>query len=147
MPAREEENEEGEKEEANLGSSSEQKKDDRIRESEKTGALKSLADQLSDPALKSSARILILISLSINKKLSFVELLGLTGLGKGSLQNHLEKLSSSQYVTTRNVKTFGGMRELVEITGKGQEVCRSLLTGLKNVGEKEEEGEEEGGEA
>jgi DNA-binding MarR family transcriptional regulator len=95
--------------------------------------LKILAGQLSDPALKSSARIVILISLSINKKLSFVELLELTGLGKGSLENHLQKLSDSEYVTTKNFKTFGGLRETVEITGKGREVCRSLLTELKSV--------------
>jgi DNA-binding MarR family transcriptional regulator len=95
--------------------------------------LKILAGQLSDPALKSSARIVILISLSINKKLSFVELLELTGLGKGSLENHLQKLSDSEYVTTKNFKTFGGLRETVEITDKGREACRSLLTELKNV--------------
>jgi DNA-binding MarR family transcriptional regulator len=96
-------------------------------------SLKLLNDQLSDPALKSSTRVLILISLSVNKKLSFVELLALTGLGKGSLENHLDKLSKSDYVKTRNVKTFGGMREIVEITDKGFESCRSILKLLQNV--------------
>jgi DNA-binding MarR family transcriptional regulator len=99
----------------------------------RSGSLKSLADQLNDPALKSSARVVILISLSINQKLTFIELLELTGLGKGSLENHLDKLSDSQYIRKRNIKTFGGLRELVEITSKGQEVCRSLLTELRNV--------------
>lgn len=105
--------------------------------SDKRGSLKTLADRLSDPALKSSARVVILISLSINKKLSFVELLELTGLGKGSLENHLDRLSDSQYIRTSNIKTFGGLRELVEITSKGEEVCRSLMTELRDVPEKE----------
>jgi DNA-binding MarR family transcriptional regulator len=96
--------------------------------------LKFLSSQLSDPALRSSARLLILISLSINKKLSFLELLALTGLGKGSLENHIEKLSASEYVTARNIKTFSGVREVVEITKKGQEKCSSLLKGLQDVG-------------
>jgi DNA-binding MarR family transcriptional regulator len=102
--------------------------------STENGNLKSLSDRLSDPALKSSARVLILISLSISKKLSFVELLALTGLGKGSLENHLEKLSTSEFVVTRNIKTFSGTREFVEITKKGQEICRSLLMELQKVG-------------
>ena len=100
-------------------------------------SLKSLADRLSDPALKSSARVVILISLSINKKLTFIELLELTGLGKGSLENHLDRLSNSQYVRTRNIKTFVGLREIAEITSKGEEVCRSIMTELRNVRDKE----------
>jgi len=95
-------------------------------------SLKSLGKQLNDPALRSSARILILISLSINNKLSFVELLELTGLGKGSLENHVEKLAASGYVTTRNIKTFGGMRMIIEISDKGKETCKTLL---KQIGE------------
>ena len=47
----------------------EEKKQNGVIENE---ALKSLSDQLSDPTLKSSARVLILISLTMNKKLSFV---------------------------------------------------------------------------
>jgi DNA-binding MarR family transcriptional regulator len=109
-------------------------KNDRSTENDN---LTSLRDRLSDPALKSSARVLILISLSISKKLSFVELLVLTGLGKGSLENHVEKLSTSEYVIARNIKTFSGMREIVEITKKGQEICRSLLNELQKVGKLE----------
>ena len=109
-------------------------KNDRSTENDN---LKSLRDRLSDPALKSSARVLILISLSISKKLSFVELRALTGLGKGSLQNHVEKLSTSEYVIAWNIKTFSGVREIVEITDKGQEICRSLLNELQKVGKLE----------
>ena len=124
-----------EKEEPILGQGSAEKS---LESDNANDALKALADQLSDPALKSSARVVILMSLSINKKLSFIELLELTGLGKGSLENHLDRLSNSLYIRTRNIKTFGGMREMVEITTKGEDVCRSLLTGLKNVRHEEE---------
>jgi DNA-binding MarR family transcriptional regulator len=95
--------------------------------------LSSLSNQLSDSTLKSSTRILILISLTMNKKLSFVQLLALTGMGKGSLENHLEKLAASGYITTRNVKTFGGTRQFVEITEKGLETTKSLLRTLKTI--------------
>jgi hypothetical protein len=42
-------------------------------------ALMNLGQQLSDPSLKSSTRMLILISLALNKRLGFTELLTLTG--------------------------------------------------------------------
>jgi DNA-binding transcriptional ArsR family regulator len=58
-------------------------------------ALKDLGEQFSDPALKSSTRVLILISLALNRRMSVVRLLSLTGTGKGSLSNHLEKLERS----------------------------------------------------
>ena len=64
-----------------------------------------------------------------------MELLTLTGLGKGSLENHVEKLSTSEYVIARNIKTFSGMREIVEITKKGQEICRSLLKRASEIRE------------
>lgn len=97
------------------------------------GALKALSDLLAEPSLKSSARVLILISLSINKKLNLGELCVLTGLGKSSVQNHLGKLSSSHYISTRNVKTFGGLREVVVITPEGLEACSALLKALQDV--------------
>ena len=99
----------------------------------KSESLKALSNQLSDSTLKSSTRILILISLTMNKHLSFVQLLALTGMGKGSLENHLEKLVSSGYVTTQNIKTFGGTRQLIQITEKGLEASKSLLRTLKTI--------------
>ena len=64
--------------------------------------------------------------------MSFVTLLGLTGTGKGSLFNHLEKLEASGYVTTKTIKTFGGYRTNVEITERGLEAYNSLLRALNN---------------
>jgi DNA-binding MarR family transcriptional regulator len=95
-------------------------------------ALKDLGEQLSDPALKSSTRVLILISLALNRRMSVVRLLSLTGTGKGSLSNHLEKLEGSGYVVTKTSKTFGGYRTTVEITEKGLEAYDNLLRALSS---------------
>lgn len=97
-------------------------------------SLKSLGEQFSDPSLKSSARILILFSLALNTKLGFGDLLSLTGSGKGSLSNHLEKLEASGYVTTRSVMTFGGPRVEVRLTEKGKAVYKNLVKTLGKLG-------------
>ena len=84
--------------------------------------------------MKSSTRILILFSLALNGKLGFVDLLNLTGMGKGSLSNHLEKLEVSGYIRTKNVMTFSGSRIVAEITEKGMQSYNELLTLLKQLG-------------
>ena len=92
------------------------------QENQPTGqadVLKALGEQLSDPALKSSTRVLILVSLAVSGKLGFLDLLQLTGMGKGSLSNHLEKLEAAGYVKTRRTMVWGGHRVVVEITEKG----------------------------
>lgn len=95
--------------------------------------LRSLATQLNDPCLKSSSRVLILFSLALNRRLGFVDLLNLTGLGKGSLSNHLEKLESSGYVITKTAMSFSGPRVVVEITQKGLEAYSALMRLLKEL--------------
>ena len=96
-------------------------------------AIKSLNEQLSDPSLKSSTRILILILLAMNKKLSASELRSLVALGKGSLENHLEKLEASGLIRVRSVLSWGGAHQVVEITEKGLEDCRSLLKKIHSL--------------
>jgi DNA-binding MarR family transcriptional regulator len=97
-------------------------------------ALKSLSTQFNDPCLKSSTRVLILFSLALNGKLGFGDLLNLTGTGKGSLSNHLEKLEVSGYIRTKSMMTFGGPRIVAEITEKGLESYKELLGSLKKLG-------------
>lgn len=99
----------------------------------KDEAIRALNEQLGDPSLKSSVRILILILLAMNKKLSSVELRALVGLGKGSLENHLEKLEAAGYITIRNVQAWGGTRQVVEITDKGLADCRLLLQKIHSL--------------
>ncbi len=93
--------------------------------------IKSLNDRLSGVGLKSSTRILILILLAMNRRMSAVELRALLGLGKGSLENHLAKLEDAGYVRTRNAPSFQGWRQSVEITEAGLEGCRELLRSIK----------------
>ena len=95
--------------------------------------IKSLNEQLNDPSLKSSTRILILILLAMNKKLSASELRSLVGLGKGSLENHLAKLEASGLIKVRSVRSWGGTHQAVEITEKGLEDCRSLLRKIHSL--------------
>ena len=97
-------------------------------------ALKSLGEQLSDPALKSSVRILILVSLAINGKLGFLDLLQLTGMGKGSLSNHIEKLEAAGYVASKRILVWGGHRVVVEITRKGLDAYDAYVNAMKALG-------------
>ena len=69
----------------------------------------------------------------MNKKSTATELRALTGLGKGSLENHLEKLESAGFVKTKNIKSFSGWRQTVEITQEGLEGCRELLRTIRNL--------------
>ena len=96
-------------------------------------AIKLLNEQLADPTFKSSTRILILILLAMNKKLHAAELRSFVGLGKGSLENHLAKMETSGLIRVRSVKSWGGVHQVVEITGKGLQECRSLLEKIHSL--------------
>ncbi len=98
-----------------------------------TDTIKSLNEQLNDPTFKSSTRILILILLAMNKKLTSVELRSFVGLGKGSLENHLAKMESSGLIRINSVRGWGGTHQVVEITEKGLEDCRSLLSKIHSL--------------
>ena len=53
------------------------------------------------------------------------------GLGKGSLENHLGKLESAGSVKTRNVRSFRGWRQSVEITPEGLDECKASLRTIR----------------
>jgi DNA-binding MarR family transcriptional regulator len=108
--------------------------DEKTKNPETGDALRSLGTQLNDPSLRSTTRLLILFSLALNKKLGFMDLLKLTGTGKGSLSNHLEKLEASGYVKSTSTMTFSGARIVYEITTKGAEVYESLVQTLGKLG-------------
>jgi Transcriptional regulators len=95
--------------------------------------LQALGEQFNDPALKSSTRILILISLALNKKLRFVDLMLLTGMGKGSLSNHLDKLEAAGYVERKSLMTIRGPRIVVEVTAKGLVVYANFVKLLGKI--------------
>jgi DNA-binding PadR family transcriptional regulator len=98
--------------------------------------IRSLNEQLNDSTFKSSTRILILVLLALARKMSSVELRTFTGLGKGSLENHLNKLESLGYVVISNEKSLGARgvpRQTVEITHKGLDACRALVKSISSL--------------
>ncbi len=98
--------------------------------------IRSLNEQLSDATFKSSTRILILVFLAMARRMSSVELRTLTGLGKGSLENHLNKLEGFGYVTISNAKSIGARgppMQMVEITKKGLDACRALVKSVSGL--------------
>jgi DNA-binding PadR family transcriptional regulator len=102
----------------------------------KDETIRSLNDQLNDSTFKSSTRILILVLLSLSRRLSSVQLRTLTGLGKGSLENHLNKLESFGYVRISIAKSIGARgspMQTVEITDKGLDTCRALVKSLSSL--------------
>ena len=99
-------------------------------------AVRSLREQLDDSTFKSSARILILVLLALARRMSSVQLRTLTGLGKGSLENHLNKLESFGYVRLSYAKSMGARgvpRQTVEITEEGLGACRALIKSVSSL--------------
>jgi DNA-binding PadR family transcriptional regulator len=102
----------------------------------KDETIKSLNDQLGDSALNSSTRSLMLVLLAQARRMSSVELRTLTGLGKGSLENHLNKLESFGYVKISNAKSLGARgspRQIIEITENGLDACRALVKSISSL--------------
>ena len=95
--------------------------------------LRALGEELHEEALRSSARVLILLSLGMNRRVGFTDLLELTRVGKGSLSHHLARLSEGGLVASRTVFTLGGPRVAVEITPRGEQVYRRLLKALTEL--------------
>lgn len=99
-------------------------------------SMRMLNQQLNDSTFKSSTRILILVLLAQARRMSSVDLRTFTGLGKGSLENHLNKLEGLGYVTISNSKSIGARgtpRQIVEITKKGLDACRALVKSISSL--------------
>ncbi|HZW55006.1 MAG TPA: transcriptional regulator [Nitrososphaerales archaeon] len=98
--------------------------------------IRSLNQQLNESTFKSSTRILILVLLAQARRISSVDLRTLTGLGKGSLENHVNKLESFGYVKISNAKSIGARgvsRQMIEITEKGLDACRALVKSISSL--------------
>lgn len=100
-------------------------------------ALNALREQLNDPSLKSSTRVLILVSLALNRKMTFMDLLTITGTGKGSLSNHIEKLESSGFIIIKTKATFSRDRCIIELTEKGLGAYKELVKTMSALQEKD----------
>lgn len=108
----------------------------RLRQSQMTAeedSLNVLSSIFNDRIMKSSSRLLILICLSMNKKLGFTEVSKLTGLAKGSLGNHISKLASSGYITVTEHSLFTSKRVIIRITEKGQKVIDKYVSALNEL--------------
>jgi DNA-binding transcriptional ArsR family regulator len=92
-----------------------------------------LSEQLQEPLLKSSIRLIILISLVHNRQLSFSELSKITSSGKGSMSNHLEKLQEKGLIRTFNAFSLTGPRLMVQITENGIAVYKSYANLLRRI--------------
>lgn len=106
---------------------------DETEATDEDSELRALSEQLNDPVLKSSTRLLILISLGMNRHLGFLDLLNLTSVGKGSLSNHIQKLEEKGLIKIRKIPTFGGPRVRIEITSEGLAVYRKYLELLSKL--------------
>lgn len=98
------------------------------------GGLGALGDYLLKEPLRNSIRVLLLLSLGMNQGMSFMDLLKLTQVSKGSLGHHLEQLEQARLVRSRMVFTLAGPRLLVEITAEGRRTYEELLRLLGQLG-------------
>ena len=96
-------------------------------------SLAGLGKQFAQEELRSSARILIMLSLGVNQRLSFSTLLELTHCAKGSLSYHLKQLEGAGLLQTSTVFTFGGPRVVADITEKGRAQYRGIIDELRRL--------------
>jgi DNA-binding HxlR family transcriptional regulator len=95
--------------------------------------LASIGEQLSQEELRSSVRVLIILSLGVNRRMSFGALLQLSHCAKGSLSYHLKQLESAGLLRVSTVFTLGGPRVVAEITEKGRVRYGGLIDELQRL--------------
>jgi len=95
--------------------------------------LASLGEQFSREELRSSVRILIMLSLGVNRRMGFLALLRLSHCAKGSLSYHLKQLEDAGLLRTSTVFTLGGPRVVAEITEKGRARYSGLIDELQRL--------------
>lgn len=95
--------------------------------------LASLGEQFSQEELRSSTRILIMLSLGVNRRMSFAALLQLSHCAKGSLSYHLKQLEGAGLIRTSTVFTLGGPRVIADITEKGRARYSGLIDELQRL--------------
>jgi len=94
-------------------------------------SLVGLGERFAREELRSSARVLIVLALGVNRRLTFTDLLELTHVAKGSLSYHIRQLETAGLVGTATVFTFRGQRMVVSITASGGELYRRLVEELR----------------
>ena len=95
--------------------------------------LTQLAEEITATPFKSSVRLIMIMSLGISKRMKLTDLMKVTGCGKGSISNHIDKLEQSGFITTREISFFKSPRIIVEITKKGEEFYNRYLDILEKI--------------
>ncbi len=73
-------------------------------------------------SLRSTTRLTILLMLSLNKTMTFSNLVEVMGISKGSMKNHLDLLEEDGLIKGKEVLTLRGPRLIYEITEEGKKV-------------------------
>lgn len=88
---------------------------------------------LKKSPIQSSIRLIILMSLAVNEKMKFSEMLKLTQCSKGSLSNHISKLEEHGLITTKHVSFFTSPRLIIKITEKGMKYYKDYVNMFENI--------------
>ena len=92
-------------------------------------------DILNNKALKSTSRLIILLIIALNEKITFSNLHKYLGGSKGSLKNNLDILEEDELIKSYNVFSLSGPRLVYEITPKGLKFYQKYLEILNKLNE------------
>ena len=96
-------------------------------QSELKNLLRQISVELSNTPLTSSSRLIIIMSLAIDKRMTLSDLMKVTGCGKGSIENHISKLEEGGFVRTEKVSFFKSPRVYAQLTDKGRTFYENYL--------------------
>ena len=89
--------------------------------------LRQISVELSNTPLTSSSRLIIIMSLAIDRRMKLSDLMKVTGCGKGSIENHISKLEEGGFISTEKVSFFKSPRVYAELTDKGKNFYEKYL--------------------
>ena len=89
--------------------------------------LRQISVELSNTPLTSSSRLIIIMSLAIDRRMKLSDLMKVTGCGKGSIENHISKLEEGGFVRTEKVSFFKSPRVYAQLTEKGRNFYENYL--------------------
>ena len=96
-------------------------------QSELKNLLRQISVELSNTPLTSSSRLIIIMSLAIDKRMKLSDLMKVTGCGKGSIENHVSKLEEGGFVRTEKISFFKSPRVYAQLTDKGRNFYENYL--------------------
>lgn len=88
---------------------------------------------LQNRALKSTIRLIILLIIALNTRITFSQLHKYIGGSKGSLKNNLDILEEEELIKSHYVFSLKGPRIVYELTEKGSKTYKEYLEMLNNI--------------